>query len=157
MRHLLEAGPQRAHLDRRACVVLLDREGLLDQILGTPRADHTAKALGRAGRRDQPRASRGIGTGVTADRNGLLAGRIGQRVGVRDQVKDVISVQVRDQHRVELGVVEVLTELREDAVAAVKQQPSPPVLDQVSAARSPGILPGGRFAEDSDAHRHDQL
>ena len=103
---------QRADLDRRVAVVLLDRERLLDQLLVAPGADHGAEGLARAGRHDQPRARRVVGPGVAGDRDRLLARGEQQRVGVRDQVDEVVGVHVRDHDRVDVRVVDVLAQLR---------------------------------------------
>ena len=43
--------------------------------------------------------------GPAGDRHRLLARRVGERVGVGDQVEEVVGVQVGDQHRVDVGVV----------------------------------------------------
>jgi hypothetical protein len=54
----------------------------------------------------------------------------------------VIGVEVGDDHRVHLGVVEPLTQLAEHPVPAVEQDPGLPLLDQIAAASSAGVLPG---------------
>ena len=69
--HQREREAQRADLDHGVGGVLLEVEGLLDQLLVAPRADDLAERLARPGRRDQPRprrarrcpASGGTGTG----------------------------------------------------------------------------------------------
>jgi hypothetical protein len=64
-----------------------------------------------------------------------------QSEAVGHDVEEVIGVQVRDQHRVDRGVVDDRAQLGEHAVAAVEQQREPVVLDQVSTARAGSILP----------------
>ena len=59
--------------------------------------------------------------GPGVDRDGLLPRRVGQRVGVRDEVEEVVGVEVGDDDRVDLGVVDPLAQLAEHAVAAVEQ------------------------------------
>lgn len=60
-------------------------------------------------------------------------------------------MQVGDQDRVDLGVVQVLAELSEHAVAAVEQHVGLARLDQEAAAGAPGVLPGGRLAQDCES------
>ena len=85
VRDLGKAQPQRPDLDDRAGVVLLDREGLLDQLLVPPGPDDGAEGLAGAGRDDQPRAGRVVGAGMPGHRHRLLARGQQQRVGVRDR------------------------------------------------------------------------
>ena len=151
MGHLLEGGAQIADLDRVAGRVLLELEGVLDQVVVAPGADHLAEdvAVAPGG---TIRRGRAVGPLPDVDRDRLLLGRVGQRVGVGDEVEPVVGVQVREDDRVEVDVVEVQPQLREDAVAAVEQHVDRIRLDQVAAAGSPGVLPGRRLAED----RHSQ-
>jgi hypothetical protein len=121
VRDLLEARPQGSDLDGVSRTVLLELEGALDQIVLAPGADHLAEALAGAGRGDQAGAGGAVGPRVPADRDRLLAGRIGQRVRIRDQVEEMVGVQVGDDHRVQFGVIAKQAELREDAVAAIEQ------------------------------------
>jgi hypothetical protein len=64
----------------------------------------------------------------------------------------VVGVQVTDQHRVDVDVVAVATELGEHTVAAVEQEREIVLLDQVSAARPARILPRGGLAQHGDTH-----
>jgi hypothetical protein len=93
----------------------------------------------------EPRAGR---RGAPALR--LLAWRVGQRVGERDEVEEVVGVQVRDDDRIDVGVVAEAPQLGEDAVAAVEEQARPVLLDEVPAAGADGVLPGRRLAQDRD-------
>ena len=77
---------------------------------------------------------------------------VGERVRVRDEVEEVVRVQVRDHHHVDVVVVHGRAELREHAAAAVEQQPHPGLLDEVAGAGAVGVLPAGRLAEDREAH-----
>ena len=87
--------------------------------------------------------ARGVGgAGVPADGHGLLARRIAQGVAERDQVEEVIGVQVGDQHRIDIDVVAVPAQLGEHSVAAVEQQREATLLNQVSAACPGRVLPG---------------
>ena len=152
VRHLAEAGPQRPDLHGRAGVVLLEGEGVLDQVLVPPGSDHSAEAVTCPARRDQPGAGRVVGPRPPGHGHRLLAGRVRERVRVGDQVQDVVGVQVRDQGGVEVHVVQVLAELREHAVAAVEQQTGVAILDQVAAAGASGILPRRRLPQHGDPH-----
>jgi hypothetical protein len=62
----------------------------------------------------------------------------------------VVGVEVGDDHRIDLGVVDPLAELAEDSVAAVEQHLRLVGLDQIAAASSAGVLPGRRFAQHGD-------
>ena len=154
VRHLLESGPQGSNLHRGFRVVLLDRKGVCDQVLAAPRARQPAEALGGARGRNQPGAGGIVGPGVSADRDGLLARRVGERIRVRNEVEDVIGVEVRDEDRVDVDVVDVLAELREDAVAAIEQELGLAVGDQVPAACAPGVLPRRGLPQHGDPHRN---
>ena len=72
----------------------------------------------------------------------LLAGSVGEGVGVGHQVEEVVGVEVGDRNGVDVDVVAVLPQLREDPVAAIEQQGVVALLDQVAAACAPRILPG---------------
>ena len=76
---------------------------------------------------------------------------VGERVGVGDQVEEVVGVEVRDRDRVDLHVVDPLAQLAEHAVAAVEQQPRAALLDQVAAASAAGVLPGRRLPQHGDS------
>ena len=130
-----------------------DVEGVLDQVLVAPGADDSPEHLLRAVRRVQLGARGRLRAGPAVDRGGLLARRVGERVGERDQVEEVVRVQMRDHDRVDLGVVAEAAQLGEHAVAAVEQDRGPVLFDQVAAAGSVRVLPGRRLAE----HRQPQL
>ena len=66
-------------------------------------------------------------------------------------------MKMGDEHRVDLGVVDLLPELAEDPVPAVEQDLRPLRLDQISAAGPPGVLPGRRLAEHGDSQRRDPI
>ena len=131
-------------------LVLLDPEGALDQVVVAPGAHDPPEGLDGAGRRDQPRAGGVVGPLPGVHRDRLLLGRVDQRVGEGDEVEEVIGVEVGEDHRVDLGVVDPLAELPEDAVAAVEQDLRLVGLDQVAAAGAAGVLPGRRLAEHGD-------
>jgi acetaldehyde dehydrogenase (acetylating) len=84
-----------------------------------------------------------LGAGPAVDRHGLLAGRVGQPVGVGDEVEEVVGVHVRHDDGIDVDVVAEAAQLGEHAVAAVQQQAGVLLLDEVPAARSPGVLPRG--------------
>jgi len=99
--NLVEADRERANLQLIGCVVLVDVERLLDQVIVSPATHHRAKNLPRADRREQLRA-RGIARArPPRDRNRLLTGGIAERVAERNEVEEVVGVQVADQHRVD--------------------------------------------------------
>ena len=122
-------------------VVLAQLERVLDQAVAAPGADDATEALAGAGRR--------VESGPAL---GARAWRVGERVGERHEVEEVVRVQVRDHDRVDRGVVGELAQLREHAVAAVQEQAEALVLDEVPRAGAAGVLPGGRFTEDRDPH-----
>ena len=93
---------------------------LLDQFLVAPGADHGPERLPRARGDDQPWARRVVGARVAGDRHRLLARGQQERVGVRDQVDEVVGVDMRDHDRVDVGVVDRLAQLPEHAAAAVE-------------------------------------
>jgi hypothetical protein len=127
----LEAERERADVQHLGRVVLAQVEGPLDQVLVAPRAHHAAEAVTRAGRRVERRAGR-LGPAVRP---------VGQRVGERHEVEEVVGVQVRDDHRVHRGVVGEPAQLAEHAVAAVDEQAAAFVLHQVTGAGAVGVLP----------------
>jgi hypothetical protein len=63
----------------------------------------------------------------------------------------VVGVEMGDDDRLDVDVVDVLAHLPEDAVAAVQQEARPALLDQVAAAGTAGVLPGRRLAEHRDS------
>ena len=138
--HGLEADRQRAGVQRLRRVVLADREGGLDQVVVAPGADDLAPALDRARRRVQHR------------RRLAVPRPVGQRVGVGDEVDEVIRVQVADHDHVDGVVVHHRAQLREHAAAAVQQQAQAVLLDEVAGTGAVGILPTGRLAEDREPH-----
>ncbi len=141
MRHGLEAQRQRAGVQNLAGVVFAQAERVLDQVLVAPGADDATEAVTGAGRGMQLRAGGMRGAGPAVDGHGLLARRVGERVGERDEVEEVIGVQVRDDDRVDVHVVDEPAQLREDAVAAVEQQAEALFLDQISGAGAVDVLP----------------
>jgi len=90
---------------------------------------------------------------VAGDRYRLLARGEQEGVRVRDQIDEVVCMDVREDDRIDLGVVASLAQLREDPVAAIEQQPRRPLLDQVPATGAAGVLPRRRLAEHRDPHR----
>ena len=154
VRHRVEADAQRADLELVLLVVLGHLEGVLDVVL-----EHPAAAADPAHRRAparghvQARARGAVGARPAVDRDRLLARRVGQPRGERDEVEDVVGVQVADHHGVDARVVAEAPQLGEDAVAAVQQQARVALLDEVAAAGPVGVLPGGGFAQNRDAQR----
>ena len=114
--------------------------------------DHAAEGVARAARRVEHRPRRRVGARPGVDGHGLLARRVGQRVRVRDEIEEVVGVQVRDDDRVDVDVVDVAAQLREDPVAAVEHELRAVRLDEVPAARPARVLPRRRLAEDGDPH-----
>ena len=110
------SGPACEHLGR---VVLAQVERALDQVLAAPRPDDAAERVARAGRRVQ--RGRRASVPASGDRHRLLARRVGQRVGERDEVEEVVGVQVGEDHRVDVDVVDEAAQLGEHPVAAVEQ------------------------------------
>ena len=53
--------------------------------------------------------------------HGLLSRRVRERIAERDQVEEVVGVQMADQDGVDVDVVTEASQLREHAVAAVEQ------------------------------------
>jgi hypothetical protein len=53
----------------------------------------------------------------------------------------VIRVQVRDDDRIDVDVIDDGSQLREHAVAAIEQQRGVVLLDQVPATSPSGVLP----------------
>ncbi len=137
-----EGDLERAERERLVRLVLRERERALDVL--RPHAGARAdlpEGLGGARRGDQPRPRGRVGAGVPADRHGLLARRVDQRGRVRDEVEDVVGVQVRDHDRVDLPVLAVAAQLAEHAAAAVEQHAGAVRLDEVAAARPSRVLP----------------
>src|SRR5262249_45363498 len=69
----------------------------------------------------------------------------------RNEVAPVVEVEVRDRDRVEVGPPARNAKRREDAGAAVEQEPSR-ALDQVAGLGAAGVRPRGRGADDGDLH-----
>ena len=80
-----------------------------------------------------------IGARPPSDRDRLLAWCVGERITERDQIEEVIGMQMADQNGADVDVVPEAAKLREDPVAAVQQQREILILDQVAAACAPGI------------------
>ena len=89
---------------------------------------------------------------MAADRDRLLARRVSERVAERHQVEEVVGVEVTDQHGVDVDVLAEVTELGENAVAAVQQQREAVLLYEVPATRPAGVLPRWRLAKHGDPH-----
>ena len=142
MRHLAQAHPEGTNLELVGTVVFVQLERVLDELLVPPAADDPAETIRGAGRCPQLRAGGIERPGPAGDRHGLLARRVGERVAERDEVEDVVGVQVADQHRVDVHVIAEAPELREHPVAAIEQQHEVVLLHQVSAAGPADVLPG---------------
>ena len=70
---------------------------------------------------------------------------VAQARRVRDEVEDVVGVQVADHDRVDVRVVDVAAQLGEHAGAAVEQHGrcAGPACDEVAGAGAVGVLPRG--------------
>ena len=68
-------------------------------VLAAPAADDPPKEVLGADGRVQLRARRLLGPRPPRHRHGLLARRVAQRIAVRDEVEDMVGVEVADQHR----------------------------------------------------------
>ena len=77
-----------------------------------------------------------------ADRDRLLAWRVAERIAERDEIEEVIGVQVADQNGIHVDVVTNAPQLGEHAVAAIEQERAIPLLHQIAAASPAGVLPG---------------
>ena len=155
VRHRLEGDPDRADVELLGGVVLPEVEGVLDQVVVAPGADHAPERVARAGRGVQHRPRRVVGARPGVHRHGLLARRVGQRVRVRDEVQEVVRVQMRDHDGVHVHVVHLLAELREHAVAAVEQHARAVVFHQIARACPSRVLPGRRLAQHREPHASD--
>jgi len=142
VRDLAEADRERTDLKLVGDGVFRQREGVLDQVRVAPAADELTEHRPCAAGRAQARASRVAGPRPPGDGNRLLARGIRERVTERDEVEDVVGVQVADQDGVDVDVVTEAPQLREHPVAAVEQQREVPVLHQVAAAGATRVLPG---------------
>ena len=87
--------------------------------------------------------SRPPGGACSAGRAALrvLPRPVRERVGERDEVEDVVGVQVREDDGVDRGVVREAAQLREDAAAAVDQHPAALLLHEVAGAGTVDVLP----------------
>jgi len=130
VRDLGEADTHVADLERVADAVLGQGERALDEVLAAPRATDAAERLAGARRRIERGAGR------------ALARAVGQRVGPRHEVEEVIGVQVADDDGVDRRVVDLGAQLREDAVAAIEQQTGVVLLDEIAGAGTARVLPG---------------
>jgi hypothetical protein len=92
---------------------------------------------------------------VAGDGDRLLARGEQEPVRVRDQVDEMVRVHVGDDHRVDVRVVDLLTQLGEDPVAAVEEDVRLTLAEQVAAAGAAGVLPGRRLTEHRDLHPRD--
>ena len=149
VRHLLEAHAQRPdleHVVRGRYSAQLERASRpgrrCTQAADAQRRNAVARALGR-------RAARGRGGSSvpgqppTGDR--LLARRVRQRVGERDEVEEVVGVQVRDHDRVDLDVVgEARAACRTRRCRSRAATRTPAVLDQIArCTRRPASCQAG--------------
>ena len=109
--HLVEGEPERPDLGRRRRLVLLELER---RSRSAPRCRRRRRSGGRSRARRAARsaaAARDCRCPARRHRHGLLARRVGERVGVRDEVEEVVGVQVREHHRVDVHVVDELAQL----------------------------------------------
>jgi hypothetical protein len=122
--------------------VLLEGEGLLDELLAAPGADDAAQLVAAAARDHEPHR--------------VLArppvGGVDERVGERHEVEAVVRVHVRDDHGVDRRVVRGGAQLPEDAVADVHEERGGRLVDEVAAARPADVGERRALAEDPHAH-----
>jgi hypothetical protein len=64
----------------------------------------------------------------------------------------VVGVEMGEDHRIDVDVVDPLPQLPEDAVAAIDQDRRVVLLHEIARAGASGVLPGGRLAEHGDPH-----
>src|SRR4051812_45450435 len=152
VRDRLERELERTDARTRIRLVLLEGERILDQVLVAPRADDAPVRLARASRRDQARAGGAVDARPAVDRHGLLARRVRERVAERDEVEEVVGVQVRDDDGVHARVVAETAQLAEHAVAAVDHDADAVLLDHVARAGAPRVLPRRRLPQNRQAH-----
>src|SRR4051794_2500059 len=152
VRDELEGERERADARGGVRLVLLEGEGVLDQVLVAPRADDPAVGLARPPGRDEARAGRAVDAGPAVDGYRLLPRRVREGVAERDEVEEVVGVEMADDDCVDLRVVTEAAQLREDAVPAVEHDRGVALLDHVARAGSPSVLPGRRLPQDGQAH-----
>ena len=111
MGDLAEAHPERAHRELVPRLVLAQRERALDQGFVTPAGDDPAEHVLGPGRRIQVGPGRVAGSRPARHRNRLLARGVGEGVAEWDQVQEMIGVQVADQDRIDVDVVDMVAEL----------------------------------------------
>ena len=70
----------------------------------------------------------------------------------RDEVAPVVEMEVGDDDRVELRPRLEPPQARQNAGAAVEQEPAAVLFDEVSGLGAARVGPGGRAADDVDAH-----
>ena len=97
--------------------------------------DDAPERVAAAGRHVQLGPRGVVGAGPAVDRHRLLARRVGERVGVRHEVEEVVGVEVRDDDGVDVDVVDPLAQLPEHAVAAVDDDRAAVFLDEVARNR----------------------
>src|SRR5438105_8005207 len=98
------------------------------------------------------RPRRVVGSGPPRHGHRLLARRVREAVAERQQVEEVVRVQMADQDGVDVDVVTYAAQLREDAVATVEQKREVALLDEVAAAGAAGIAPGRGLSEHCYSH-----
>src|SRR3954470_12132668 len=107
MRDVRELDRERPDLWLVVDHVLLELEGVLDQVVVAPGADDRPEHLAAAGRTDQAWLAWGGVAGPALDRYRLALRRVRQRVRVGHQVKEMVRVQMRDDYGVNRAVVAV--------------------------------------------------
>ena len=90
------------------------------------------------------------GGSQSSTRGACGAGPVEAAPDPRDQIAPVVEVEVRDRDRLDARPGLALAQLREHAGPAVEQQL---VVDEVARAGPAGVGPGGRGADDREAHR----
>src|SRR4051812_43876655 len=141
VRDLVERERERPNRRLVALAVLAQVEGVVDEVLRPPRAGDPPEHVPRAGRRDEPRAGRLVGARPHVHGHRLLARGVRERIGVGDDVEDVVGVEMREDDRVDLRVIPEAPELPEDAVAHVEHHVGVALGEEIPTARTVDVLP----------------
>ena len=138
--------PQRGHrepgrLERLVALVVPDPERALEHVREAEPLAERGEMVAAAGRQPQ--------LGLRPVR----AEPVHRAPDPRDEVAPVVEVEVRDHDRVDPRPRLGLAQARQDAGAAVEQQPAR-ALDQVAGMGAAGVRPGRGAADDGQLHRH---
>jgi hypothetical protein len=136
-RHRGHLQPSRRH-ERCPGLVLGDIERAVEHVLAPEHRQHGAELLPASRRQPQLRLRQRLpGTEQTAPDPG-------------DEVAPVVEVEMRDRDRLDRRPRFQLAQFREDAGAAIEEEPA---LDEVPGTGPAGVRPGGGGADDPETHR----